>query len=173
MALLAVRVPDDLVQKLDAWAGPMGGRSPALRRLIVEACGAAPAACLPGKLPSRPVRFQIRLTPEDARAVRAAAADVGLTLTAWVAALVRARLRRQPTFDRSGDLAMIGILRELRAIGVRLEAQVRARQVASGEQTSFGACAQALEDSRLEIRAQLRALHEVLAGNLAYWDAQP
>lgn len=173
MAYLVVRVPDELVPRLDAWAGAYGGRAPAIRGLILQACGQMAANSLRGKLPSRPVKFGLNLTPEDAQALRAAADHTGLTRSAWIAALIRARLRRQPTFDRSGDLAMIGIQRELRAIGVRLDAHRRAIDGAVPQGPTGETVLQALEACRHEVRGQLSRLREVMAGNLAYWEALP
>ncbi|MGH6911844.1 MAG: hypothetical protein ACREEG_16785, partial [Phenylobacterium sp.] len=84
MANFNVRVPDEAAARFDAWAGAWGGRSPALRRFIVEAPAGGEPAFAAGRLAARPVKLTVRLTAADGVGLEAAAAEIGLTPNAWV-----------------------------------------------------------------------------------------
>jgi hypothetical protein len=165
-----VRVPDDLAARFDAWAGARGGRSPALRLVIGEACqwpvSRGPA---PGRLAARPAKLTVRLTAADARGLSAAAAELGLTPNAWAAALVRRRLHARPTFPTDQALSVLAIQAELRRIGVNLNQIARALNTAVLEGKVLDLEMADLGVFQREIRGHLRALREAFDGNLAYW----
>jgi hypothetical protein len=165
-----VRVPDDLGARFDDWAGARGGRSPALRRLIVEACrGPVSRGLAPGRLAARPAKLTVRLTAADARGLVAASSEVGLTPNAWVAALVRRRLHDRPTFPTDQTLAVLAIQAELRRIGVNINQIARALNTAVMEGKVLDLELADLAGFQREIRGHLRALREAFDGNLAYW----
>ena len=92
MADFKLRLSDDLAARFDAWASAHGGRSPALRHLVGQACGSdgvAPDGA--DRLGSRPVKLTVRLTAADGRGLGGAAAETGLTPNAWAAAVIRRR----------------------------------------------------------------------------------
>jgi hypothetical protein len=170
MANFNVRVPDDMAARFDAWAAAEGGRSPALRHLIDCACAADPKrTTTPTKLPRRPAKLTVRLAGTDAHGLAAAAADMGLTPNAWVAALVRARLCGKPTFRRSDDLALLAIQAEVRRIGVNVNQIARALNTAVVEGKVLDLELAYLDDLQTELRVHMSTLREALAGNLAYW----
>jgi len=165
-----VRVPDDLGVRFDDWAGARGGRSPALRQLIGEACHRPVSrGSAPGRLPARPAKLTVRLTAADARGLGAAAAEVGLTPNAWAAALVRHRLHQRPTFPADQALAVLTIQAELRRIGVNINQIARALNTAVMEGKVLDLEMAGLAAFQGEIRDHLRALREAFDGNLAYW----
>lgn len=170
MVSFNVRVPDDLGARFDAWAGARGGRSPALRHLIGEAChrpvSRGPA---PGRLAARPAKFTVRLTEADARGLGAMASEVGLTPNAWVAALVRRRLHERPTFPNDQALAILAIQAELRRIGININQIARALNTAVMEGKVLDLEIAALTEFRAEIGGHFGALREAFEGNLAYW----
>jgi hypothetical protein len=168
-----VRVPDELGARFDDWAGARGGRSPALRHLIGEACDRTVSRTSgPGRLGARPAKLTVRLTAADARGLAPVAADIGLTPNAWVAALVRRRLHLRPTFAPDQALAVLAIQGELRRIGVNVNQIARALNTAVLEGTVLDLEMSSLADFRTEIRGHLRALREAFDGNLAYWDVE-
>jgi hypothetical protein len=165
-----VRVPDDLGARFDDWAGARGGRSPALRQLIAEACqGAVSRGPAPGRLAARPAKLTVRLTAADARGLGTAAGEVGLTPNAWVAALVRRRLHERPTFPHNQALAVLAIQAELRRIGVNINQIARALNTAVMEGKVLELEVASLTAFQGEVREHLRALREAFDGNLAYW----
>ena len=99
MAIINVRVPEDMLARFDGWAAERGGRSAVLRRLIHRASRSgevAPPA--PAQRIARPMKLTVRLSATDARGLDAAAAEMGLARSAWAAALIRRRLTSRPTF---------------------------------------------------------------------------
>lgn len=170
MANFNVRIPDDMADRFDAWAAAEGGRSPALRHLIDRACG--PGRSLPpGRLPLRPAKLTVRLAADDAEGLSSAAAEMGLTPNAWVAALVRSRLRSKPTFARAEEIAVIAVQGELRRIGVNVNQIARALNTAVMEGKVLDLEIAYLDDLRTELRAHMSTLRQAFEGNLNYWDA--
>lgn len=170
MANLSVRVPDDLLAQFDTWAGSHGGRAPALRRLMEEACGSTAAGEPLGK---RPVKLTVRLRADDAAGLEREARSMSLTANAWAAALIRRRLTGRPTFCRPDEIAVIAIYGELRRIGVNVNQIARALNSAVTEGKVLDLELAYLEELRAEVRAHMAAVGESFRGNLAYWDADP
>ena len=174
MANFNVRVPDEMAVRFDAWAAAEGGRSPALRHLIDRASASQPGrAATPGRLPKRPAKLTVRLAADDAKGLGDAAAEMGLTPNAWIAALVRRRLRGQPTFQRSEEVAVIAMQAELRRIGVNVNQIARALNTAVLEGKVLDLEVAYLDDLRTELRVHMSTLREAFAGNLAYWQSDP
>ncbi|HEX6858804.1 MAG TPA: plasmid mobilization relaxosome protein MobC [Caulobacteraceae bacterium] len=171
MAIINVRVPDEMVARFDGWAAERGGRSAALRRLIDRACPAAPPT--PAQRIARPMKLTVRLSPTDSYGLHAAAAEMGLTRSAWAAALIRRRLTHRPTFSQSDGLALAAIQSDLRRIGVNANQIARALNTAVLEGKVLDLELAYLDDLRAEIRGHMHALREALEGNLAYWGAEP
>ena len=173
MANFNVRVPDDMVARFDAWAAQRGGRSPAVRHLIDRASRAGDTAPpLPSRRVSRPVKLTVRLSAADGRGLDAAAAAMGLTRNAWAAALVRRRLHGHPTFSRPDELSLIDVQAELRRIGVNINQIARALNTVVMEGKVLDLELAYLEELRAETRGHMEAIHEAIAGNLAYWEAE-
>ena len=171
MPTFSVRVPDAAARRFDAAAAAAGGRSAMLRRLIETAgAGDTPAASGRG---IRPVRLMVRLAAEDAAAAAQAADAMGLRRSAWVAALVRRRVRSRPTFARADELALLAIQGEVRRIGVNVNQVARAVNTAVLAGQVLDLELAYLEDLARELRAHLIALREAFEGNLAYWQAEP
>jgi hypothetical protein len=174
MADFKLRLSDDLAARFDIWAGAQGGRSPALRHLIGQACaddGAAPDGT--GRLGPRPVKLTVRLTAADGRGLGAAAAKMGLTPNAWAAAVIRRRLHGRPTFPRPAVMSLIAMQTELRRVGVNVNQIARALNTAVVEGRVLDLELTYLDDLRGEIRGHMAGLREAFAGNLAYWDEGP
>lgn len=115
----------------------------------------------------------VRLAAADAAGVDREAADMGLRRAAWVAALVRRRMRGRPTFSRLDELSLIAIQAELRRIGVNVNQIARAMNVAARAGEVLDLELAYLDDLRAEIRAHMTALREAVEGNLAYWEVEP
>jgi hypothetical protein len=168
-----VRVPDELAARFDAWAAAHGGRSPALRHLVDLACsGGDGGRDGAARLGPRPLKLTVRLTAADGVGLGAAAAAVGLTRNAWVAALVRRRLQGRPTFGRSDAVSLIAVQAELRRLGVNVNQIARALNTAVLEGRVLDTQLIAVDELRRELRAYLTAVREAFAGNLAYWDVE-
>lgn len=172
MTTFSVRVSDAAAERFDAAAEPMGGRSAVLRRLIESAASTGPSARPRGRA-VRPVRLMVRLAAEDAAAAAAEAEAMGLRPSAWMAALVRRRVRGRPTFSHSEEVALLAIQGEVRRIGVNVNQIARALNTAVLEGKVLDLEVAYLEALRRELRAHMLALREAFEGNLAYWDVEP
>jgi hypothetical protein len=174
MANFKLRLPDDLATRFDAWAADHGGRSPALRQVIGQACAGQPAATASARrLGARPAKLTVRLTAEDARGLATAATEIGLTPNAWAAAVVRRRLHGRPTFTRPDMVSLLAIQTELRRVGVNVNQIARALNTAVLEGRVLDLELRYLDDLCAEIRGHMAALREAFEGNLGYWDAEP
>lgn len=173
MANFNVRVPDALAARFDRWAGAHGGRSPALRHLMMKASAGSDDGAPGEALLARPTKLTVRLTHADAAGLRAVAMEDGLTPNAWVAAVVRRRLGGRPTFALADTRRLIGIQSELRRIGVNVNQIARALNTAVMEGRVLDTELGAVEALRFELRAHMADLREAFAGNLAYWDGTP
>jgi non-ribosomal peptide synthetase component F len=172
MVMFSVRVSDDVAQRFDAAAVESGGRSATLRRLISTAARPARHAAAPSG-PRTAARLMVRLAAPDAAGVDAEAAAMGLRRAAWVAAIVRRRVRGHPTFSRADELSLIAIRTELRRIGVNINQIARALNTSVTEGKVLDLELAYLDDLRAEIRGHMSALHEAFEGNLAYWEIEP
>ncbi len=170
MADFKLRLPDDLARRFDAWAADRGGRSPALRRLIDQACtgedGGEPAA---SPLGFRPVKLTVRLAAEDGLGLAREARAMGLTRNAWAAALIRHRLTGRPTFRREEEVALIALQAEVRRVGVNVNQIARALNTAVLEGRVLDLELTYLDELRTELRVHLSTLRQAFAGNAAYW----
>jgi hypothetical protein len=172
VAVLKVRVSDDLAAAFDGSAAAAGGRSALLRRLVqdqVRGAKSGPLKAIPG--PRSAARLMVRLAPTEAAHVDAAAADMGLRRAGWVAALVRRHALGRPTFDRTQEVALLAIQGELRRIGVNVNQIARAMNTAVLEGRVLALELQSIDDLRRELRGHISALREAFAGNLAYWES--
>lgn len=173
MAIINVRVSEEMVARFDGWAAQRGGRSAALRRLIDRASRTREVAPPPAQRIARPMKLTVRLSAADSRGLDAAAAEIGLTRSAWAAALIRRRLTNRPTFSPAEGLALAAIQGDLRRIGVNANQIARALNTAVLEGKVLDLELAYLDDLRAEIRGHMRALREAFEGNLAYWEAEP
>jgi hypothetical protein len=173
MAIFSVRVSDQFAARFDAAAGQTGGRSALLRQLMARAVAAAPVRPAGPAGPRTAARIMVRLAAPDAAGVDREAAAMALSRAAWVAALVRRRVRGKPSFRRPDELSLIAVQTELRRIGVNVNQMARALNTAvlAGEVLDLELAY--LRDLRAEIRGHMRGLRAAFEGNLAYWDAGP
>ena len=91
MALISLRIPDEVAARLSAVAASEGGKSALLRRLIADVLDASPARIAP--LPvGWPEKITVRLWESEMRQLADTARQRGMTRTGWIVALVRSRL---------------------------------------------------------------------------------
>lgn len=174
MALFNVRLDDQLAVRFDVWADERGGRSAALRHVIMAACHRVePGPGRPITPPSRALKLTLRLSPEEAGELRRQAAPTGITVNAWAGAALRYRLRACPTFPRDQTVALIAMQAELRRIGVNVNQIARALNVAVMEGRVLELELDALAGLQAELRSHIVGLRGAFEGNLAYWAGQP
>jgi hypothetical protein len=170
VAIFNLYLDDHLAGRFDAWAADRGGRSLALRHLIDQASREGRAtAFTPGGGERRPVNLRVRLSAADGAGLSAAAAEMGLTRNAWVAALVRHRLLGRPTFPPDQDVTLLAMLTELRRIAVGANQIARALSAATVAGEELDLELSYFNDLRAEVRGHMRDLFEAFEGNHTYW----
>ena len=91
MALISLRVPDDVAAEFSALAATQGGKSALLRRLIADALD-APARRILALPVGRPEKVTVRFRESEMRQLAEVSHQRGMTRTGWIVALVRSRL---------------------------------------------------------------------------------
>jgi hypothetical protein len=91
MALISLRIADDVAARFSALAATEGGKSALLRRLIGDALGTPALRAVPMPI-GRPHKITARFRESEMRQLAEMAAQRGMTRTGWIVALVRARL---------------------------------------------------------------------------------
>lgn len=170
MATFSVRVPDALAAAFDQAAEARGGRSARLRQLIAADAGGAPVR--PSGLRSRlrsTARVMVRLKAAEAAGVAVEAQALQVTPSAWIAALVRARVIGAPAFRAVGDQDLMAIRGEIRRIGVNVNQIARALNTAVMEGRVLDLELGEIAALRRELRAHFIAIGEAFEGNLTYW----
>src|SRR5260370_16673791 len=125
MALISLRIPDEVAARLSAVAASEGGKSALLRRLIADVLNASPARIAP--LPvGRPQKITVRFRESEMRQLADTARQRGMTRTGWIVALVRSRLGSPVQHSPGEHAALRAIVRELNRIGGNINQIARA-----------------------------------------------
>jgi hypothetical protein len=111
------------------------------------------------------------LDPAEAVGAAREAQALQLTQSAWIAALVRARVRGGPTFSPAAERDLVAIRGEIRRIGVNVNQIARALNTAVLEGRVLELELSEIAALRRELRAHFAALGEAFEGNLTYWAA--
>src|SRR4029077_2129970 len=91
MALISLRVPDDVAASFSALAASEGGKSALLRRLIADALNASSARI--ASLPVGPQKtVTVRFRESEMRQLAEVSRQRCMTRTGWIVSLVRSRL---------------------------------------------------------------------------------
>lgn len=170
MAVINLRLPDELADRFAEVAVLEGGRAVLLRRLIGRAVDAAPSRSSGGSQHRSAGRVTVRLTVPEFVALDREAAVMGLSRARWVAALVRRRLLGKPTFPRADALTLMAIQGELRRVGVNVNQIARALNTAVMEGRVLDSELAWARSLRAEIRDHMTGLREAFDGNMAYWE---
>ena len=91
MALISLRVPDEVAAQFSVLAATEGGKSALLRRLITDVLNASPARIAPLPM-GRPQKITVRFRECEMRQLAEVSHQRGMTRTGWIVALVRSRL---------------------------------------------------------------------------------
>ena len=135
MALISLRIPDDVAARLSAVAASEGGKSALLRRLITEVLNASPARFAP--LPvGRPQKITVRFRESEMRQLAEVSHQRGMTRTGWIVALVRSRLGSPVQHSPEEHAALRAIVRELNRIGGNINQIARASSILKGPSTT-------------------------------------
>lgn len=171
MALISLRIPDDVAARLSAVAASEGGKSALLRRLITDVLNASPARIAP--LPvGRPQKITVRFRESEMRQLAEASHQRGMTRTGWIVALVRSRLGSPVQHSPDEHAALRAIVRELNRIGGNINQIARAANTSVLQGRAVEPDLSAIQEAKLIIETELAQLRSALNGNADYWDGR-
>ena len=171
MALISLRIPDEVAARLSAVAASEGGKSALLRRLIADVLNASPARIAP--LPvGRPEKITVRFRESEMRQLADTARQRGMTRTGWIVALVRSRLGSPVQHSLEELAALRAIVRELNRIGGNINQIARAANTRVLQGRAVEPDLSVIQEAKLVFEAELVQLRNALHGNADYWDGR-
>jgi len=168
VALISLRIPDDVAARFAALAIAEGGKSALLRRLITDALNMRTPGAAPLPI-GRPEKVTVRFRDSEMRQLADIAQRRGMSRTGWIVALVRSRLASPVQLSADEREALRTIVRELNRIGANINQIARA---ANGGYRQNGAveCAQSeIRETRVVIEGALAELRRIFDDNADYW----
>jgi len=171
MALISLRVPDDVAADFSTLAETQGGKSALLRRLIAEALDAlAPRiSALPV---GRPEKVTVRFRESEMRQLAEVSHQRGMTRTGWIVALVRSRLGSLVQHSLDEHAALRAIVRELNRTGGNINQIARAANTSVLQGRAVEPDLSAIREAKFVIETALPQLRNALDGNADYWDGR-
>ncbi len=171
MALISLRIPDDVAARLSAVAASEGGKSALMRRLITDVLNASTARIAP--LPvGRPRKITVRFRESEMRQLAEVSHQRGMTRTGWIVALVRSRLGSPVQHSPDEHAALRAIVRELNRIGGNINQIARAANTSVLQGRAVELDLSAIQEAKLVVETELAQLRNALNGNADYWDGR-
>ncbi|WP_439400339.1 plasmid mobilization protein (plasmid) [Bradyrhizobium sp. PMVTL-01] len=171
MALISLRVSDEVAAEFSAFAATQGGKSALLRRLIADAL-AAPASRILALPIGRPEKVTVRFRESEMRQLAEVSHQRGMTRTGWIVALVRSRLGSPIQHSTNEHEALRAIVRELNRIGGNINQIARAANTSLLQGRAVEPDLSAIREAKLVIERELAQLRNALNGNADYWNGQ-
>ncbi|MCK1333309.1 plasmid mobilization relaxosome protein MobC [Bradyrhizobium sp. CW9] len=171
MALISLRVSDQVAAEFSAFAATQGGKSALLRRLIADVL-AAPAPRISALPVGRPEKVTVRFRESELRQLAEVSHQRGMTRTGWIVALVRSRLGSPVQHTPDEHDALRAIVRELNRIGGNINQIARAANTSVLQGRAVEPDLSAIQEAKLVIERELAKLRNALNGNADYWDGR-
>ena len=169
MALISLRIPDDVAARLSAVAASQGGKSALLRRLITDVLNASPTRIAPLPM-GRPQKITVRFRESEMQQLVDISRQRGMTRTGWIVALVRSRLGSPVQHSPDEHAVLRAIVRELNRIGGNINQIARAANTSVLQGRAVEPDLSAIQEAKLVIETALAQLRSALNGNADYWD---
>jgi hypothetical protein len=171
MALISLRIPDDVAASFSALAATEGGKSALLRRLIGDALN-APSARISALPVGRPQKVTVRFRESEMRQLAEVSHQRGMTRTGWIVALVRSRLGSPVQHSLEEHAALRAIVRELNRIGGNINQIARAANTSVLQGRAVEPDLSGIREAKTVIELALAQLRGALDGNADYWEAR-
>ncbi|WP_247321163.1 MobC family plasmid mobilization relaxosome protein [Bradyrhizobium sp. 141] len=163
MALISLRVPDEVAAELSVLAATQGGKSALLRRLIADAL-AAPAPRILALPVGRPEKVTVRFRESEMRQLAEVSHQRGMTRTGWIVALVRSRLGSPVQHSPDEHAALRAFVRELNRIGGNINQIARAANTSVLQGRAVELDLSTIQEAKLVIEKELAQLRNALIG---------
>jgi hypothetical protein len=172
VALISLRIPDDLAVRFSALALTEGGKSALLRRLISQALDLQSPCAAPIPI-GKPEKITVRLRDTEIRQLTEVARMRGMTRTGWIVALVRTRLRSPVAPSPDEREALRAIVRELNRISGNINQIARAVNAAGAYPSSNGEVrSHEIRETKAAVERVAAELRRILDDNAAYWESR-
>ena len=171
MALISLRVSDEVAAEFSVLAATQGCKSALLRRLIADALD-APSRRVFALPVGRPEKVTVRFRESEMRQLAEVSHQRGMTRTGWIVALVRSRLGSPVQHSPDEHAAFRAIVRELNRIGGNINQIARAANTSVLQGRAVEPDLSAIQEANLVIETALAQLRIALAGNADYWDGR-
>ncbi|MBM3552964.1 MAG: MobC family plasmid mobilization relaxosome protein [Alphaproteobacteria bacterium] len=171
MALISLRIPDDLAARFSAMALSEGGKSALLRRLIGEVLEARPSTSVPLPI-GKPQKITLRLRDSEMRQLADIAHRRGMTRTGWIVALVRARLGAPIQSSPGEREALRAIMRELNRIGANINQIARAANGGAMHGAAVDVDLSDIREVKAVVEKTLAELRRIFDDNASYWEGR-
>jgi Bacterial mobilisation protein (MobC) len=171
MALISLRISDEVAARLSAVAASEGGKSALLRRLIADVLSASPARIAP--LPvGRPQKITVRFRESEMRQLAEISNQRGMTRTGWIVALVRSRLGSPVQHSPGEHASLRAIVRELNRIGGNINQIAQAANTSVLQGRAVEPDLSVIREAKTVIELALAQLRGALDGNADYWETR-
>ncbi len=171
MALISLRIPDDVAARFSALAVAEGGKSALMRRLIADALDVRSPCAAPLQI-GRPEKVTLRFRESEMRQLAEIAHRRGMTRTGWIIALVRSRLGSPVQPSRDEREALRAILRELNQIGANINQVARAANAGVQQGRAIETGLSEIREARAIVESALAELRRVFDDNADYWQTR-
>jgi hypothetical protein len=170
MALISLRIPDDVVARVAALAVTEGGKSALLRRLITDALDMRAPGVAPLPI-GRPEKVTLRFRDSEMRQLSEIAYRRGMRRTGWIVALVRARLGSPVQTCPDEREALRAIVRELNRIGANINQIARAANAGVQHDRASEVGLSEIREAKAVVESALTELRRIFEDNADYWRA--
>lgn len=171
MALISLRIPDEVAARLSAVAASEGGKSALLRRLIADVLNASPARIAPVPV-GRPQKITVRFRESEMRQLAGVSHQRGMTRTGWIVALVRSRLGSPVQHSPDEHAVLRAIVRELNRIGGNINQIARAANTSALQGRAVEPDLSVIHEAKTVVESALAQLRGALDGNADYWETR-
>ena len=171
MALISLRIPDEVAARFSALAVTEGGKSALLRRLITDALDVRAPGAAPLPI-GRPEKITLRFRESEMHQLAEIAQRRGMSRTGWIVALVRSRLGSpiQPSPDERE--ALRGIVRELNRIGANINQIARAANAGVQYGGAIETGLSEIHEAKAVVESGLAELRRIFDDNAQYWETR-
>lgn len=170
---IRVALSEDLLGRIDAVAASHESRGAMVRALLARAIEEPALALItPKRLRKRTASAGLHLTEKELAALDQESASMGLSRSGWVSALIRRRISRKPTLDRTDQFCLVAMQSDLRRTAANVNQIARSLDAAASNGAEVSLDVQYFHALRAEIRTYITALRDAIDGNLAYWDVE-
>jgi hypothetical protein len=177
MTHFGFKIPDEMAEQFDAYAVTRGGRSAALRALVLQCLadelGAPQKPAPEPQSQARSSAVSVQLTRDDRLRLDEECRVTGMTRGQWLVACARNRLHGTRHFGQVDRDRIARIVREMREMKSSLHRYASAMQRAPRDLAVVERHHSLIGHVSAQVERGLRAIEGAFRGNDHYWAGKP